>query len=55
MNPAEVAAELKMTTAWAYTEIAAGRLASVRLGKFIRVSRTALRAYLAERRTGSER
>jgi excisionase family DNA binding protein len=55
LTPAEIAAELKLTTAFIYAEIQSGRLASCRFGKYLRVTRAALRAYQAERRNGGGR
>jgi excisionase family DNA binding protein len=45
---AEVAALLRVTTAWAYAETRANRLPHVRLGRYVRYRESAIRAWLAE-------
>ena len=54
---AEVAAMLRVTTAWVYAETRANRLPHVRLGRYVRYRESAIRAWLVEeeRRIAGER
>jgi excisionase family DNA binding protein len=54
---AEVAALLRVTTAWVYAETRANRLPHVRLGRYVRYRESAIRAWLAaeEQRIARER
>jgi excisionase family DNA binding protein len=54
---AEVAALLRVTTAWVYAETRANRLPHVRLGRYVRYRESTIRAWLAaeERRIAQER
>lgn len=54
---AEVAALLRVTTAWVYAETRANRLPHVRLGRYVRYRESAIRAWLAaeEQRIAQER
>jgi excisionase family DNA binding protein len=53
----EVAALLRVTTAWVYAETRANRLPHVRLGRYVRYRAAAIDAWIAEeeRRIGSRR
>jgi excisionase family DNA binding protein len=44
----EVAALLRMTTAWVYAETRANRLPHVRLGRYVRYRAAAIEAWIAE-------
>ena len=54
---AEVAALLRVTTAWVYAETRANRLPHVRLGRYVRYRESAIGAWLAaeEQRIARER
>jgi excisionase family DNA binding protein len=50
LTPAEIAKEMKLSVEWVYAKLASGKLESHRFGKYLRVTRAALRAYQAAHR-----
>jgi excisionase family DNA binding protein len=53
MQPAEVAAYLGVPVSWVYAECRAGRMPHIKLGKYTRVRRDALGAWIAALEAGS--
>ncbi|MGH2908411.1 MAG: helix-turn-helix domain-containing protein [Solirubrobacteraceae bacterium] len=48
----DVAEYLSVTKAWVYSEVRAGRIPHVRLGRYVRFRKAALDAWLEQRETG---